>query len=514
MNAKQAQAVESQTVLQDSYDEFPYESYVYSQTHPDRMHTVASLFGLTPPDIGKARILELGCAGGGNLIPLAITYPKAKLLGIDLSGEQIAEAEEARKAMKLKNIEFQQGDIARLGADIGKFDYIICHGVFSWVPENVRDKIFDLCRERLTPDGLALISYNTLPGWSAVKALRDMMLYHTKNFKDPAQQIHEAKSLLNFLHANMSDNNDAYRQIIDRERKILNTTNESYIFHEHLESENHQFYIHQFVEMAAQHKLCYVGDAELSSMYLGNFNEKVQETFGAISDIVRQEQYIDFLTNRRFRTSIITRVENFKKISRNINHARILDFYIAARFHHDPADPGTGGQKKFSLVNNKQSVFTANDDLSAKVFQALADAGCPVKIEDLALELAKKEKLDAEAVKAVFLKNGFTLVLKNFISLHTHSFEYEPQVSNKPKAYAWTHYLASTRKKMSCATNMKNENVTINPFTKTLLSFLDGKNDKDALLKKMMGAVKSGELKVHKEGKLLAEGPELEQIMR
>jgi len=60
-----------------SYDALPYEGFAYAQTHPAHLYSVASLFGLNPPDFKKARVLELGCGGGDNLLPLALTYPKS-----------------------------------------------------------------------------------------------------------------------------------------------------------------------------------------------------------------------------------------------------------------------------------------------------------------------------------------------------------------------------------------------------------------------------------------------------
>jgi 2-polyprenyl-3-methyl-5-hydroxy-6-metoxy-1,4-benzoquinol methylase len=170
-----AKTAAQKTAPATSYDEVPYESYSYVQTHPAHMATIARLFGLNPPDFKKASVLELGCAGGGNLLPLALLYPEASFTGLDLSQEQIAEANEGKKALKLKNIDFKQQDITTfdLKAHAGKFDYIIVHGVFSWVPEPVRGKILELCQSCLSPDGLALISYNTLPGWNAVRSLRE-----------------------------------------------------------------------------------------------------------------------------------------------------------------------------------------------------------------------------------------------------------------------------------------------------------------------------------------------------
>lgn len=501
----------SATALEESYDEFPYETYVYPQTHPERLYTTAKLFGLNPPDIEKARILEIGGAGGGNVIPISILYPKTKTVSFDLSGEQITQANKFKEAMKLKNIDFIQRDITKLEKDLGEFDYIICHGVFSWVPDFVRDEILEVCRRHLSKNGLAVISYNVLPGWSAIKSLREMMLYHASNFKSPKQKIQEARNLLGFIYDNTPPSNEAYRQIIDRERKFLNTTNDSYIFHEHLESENHQYYLHQFVDMAVKHDLTYVGDTELAAMYLGNFSEAARTTLGAIGDIVRQEQYIDFLTNRRFRHSIITHKENTSKLNRNLQSSQIFNFYVQARFRVDPEPQENGGVKYVSLAN-AEAHFNSTDPDTNIVFKALAEKARPVNIEKLAAELKKTQKMDPEATKSVFTKNGFSLLFQNFLSLHAGEVEFTIEISKKPRAFEWARYQAAD-KDAKTVSSIKREIVVTSPLIKTLLPYLDGKHTHAQLVDKLAEHTKKGDIKVHKENVLITDEKEIHAVM-
>ncbi len=513
MSAKKGAAA-APNVVQDSYDEFPYESYVYPQTHPERLYTIGKLFGLNPVDINKARILEIGGAGGGNVIPIALLYPKTNTVSFDLSNEQIAQANKSKKAMGIKNIEFLQRDLTKLEKDLGEFDYIICHGVFSWVPDFVRDEIFEVCRRHLSKDGLAVISYNVLPGWAAVNSLRDMMVYHTQDFKTPQEQIKEARNLLNFMYENTPPSNEVYRQIIDRERKILSTTNDSYVFHEHLESENHQYYLHDFVKMALDHKLTYVGDAEISTMYLGNFNEKVRETLGAIKDIVRQEQYIDFLTNRRFRHSILAREDNAKKINRNLNMDQISQFYVQARFRPD-TKPSEDGSVRFIAFSNAEAHFGSTDETTHKVFTALAEKNRPVKIETLAAELKKTQNIDPEATKTVFARNGLTLLLQNFLSLHEHEVAFENHVSKKPRAFSWARHQAETGdKNLKSVTNLKRETVAVTPLAKTLLPYLDGKHTHEQLIDELTKHVLKDDIKIHKEKVQITDEKEIREIMK
>src|SRR5437868_15404402 len=147
-----------------SYDEVPYPSLPYPYPHPDHPAVVATLLGLSPARPDRCRVLELGCAGGGNLIPMAYTYPESTFLGIDLSVEQIRQGEELREALGLANIELRAMSILDVDDRFGTFDYIICHGVYSWVPEAVQDKILEVCARHLAPEGIGFVSYNTFPG--------------------------------------------------------------------------------------------------------------------------------------------------------------------------------------------------------------------------------------------------------------------------------------------------------------------------------------------------------------
>src|SRR5262245_58637378 len=168
-----------------SYDEIPYSNTAFSYTHPDCLATVAALYGLTPPPVDRCRVLELGCGRGGNLIPMALALPDSRFLGIDLSARQIASGQEMVTALGLANIELRPFSILDVDESFGLFDYIICHGVYSWVPAEVQDKILAICARNLAPNGVAYVSYNTYPGWHQRGTVREMLCYHVQQFREP-----------------------------------------------------------------------------------------------------------------------------------------------------------------------------------------------------------------------------------------------------------------------------------------------------------------------------------------
>ena len=179
-------------VTESSYDAIPYDGRAFAETHPDHLATLAALHGLESPATDGCRVLEIGCGDGGNLAPMAESLPESSFLGIDLGETHIERARQFASDVGLTNVEFRQQDIAELGAEEGTFDYIICHGVYSWVPGGVQKRIFDICFRQMTPNGVAFISFNTLPGWHLKRMIRDVTAYHCADVTDPQKRLEES----------------------------------------------------------------------------------------------------------------------------------------------------------------------------------------------------------------------------------------------------------------------------------------------------------------------------------
>ena len=146
------------------YDRVPYPGYPYAQTDPDRLATLATLFGLEPPALETCRVLELGCGDAANLVSLAVSYPDASFLGVDAAQGAVARARALVAALGLTNVALEAGALERMQPSPGGFDYVIAHGVYSWVAPPVRDRLLALCRSALSAHGVAYVSYDALPG--------------------------------------------------------------------------------------------------------------------------------------------------------------------------------------------------------------------------------------------------------------------------------------------------------------------------------------------------------------
>jgi methyltransferase-like protein/cyclopropane fatty-acyl-phospholipid synthase-like methyltransferase len=497
---------------QNSYDEVPYESYPYVQTHPQHLHTIGKVFGLKSPDFKKARVLELGCASGGNIIPLAFEYPKGEFVGIDLSEIQIEEGKKHIANLGLKNIELHTLSILDLDERFGKFDYIICHGVFSWVPQSVQDKILSVCKELLTPKGVALISYNTLPGWNMVKSMRDMMLYHASFFKEPHEKVGQARALLQFVSESMDERNP-YGMVIKNELELLKDKKDNYLMHDHMEENNYQLYFHEFMQKASDNGLQYLSDTNLSSMFSGNLSPKAVEALQTVDDIVRQEQYMDFITNRRFRSTILCH-QNVK-LNRKLNTTLIEDFYIRSFLR--PAKEvhlNLSVNENVEFVNafNQVQLVTHNAIATAVFVILFEQNSTPIRVSDLINQVKDRLKTDdVEAIKNTILEFGTRLVLAGSINLYSDPGSYIVKVSDKPKASELARYQV---KYFPWVTNKRHEPLNLTDIQKVVLPLLDGKHDLEALTEEVLKLVENGTLNYSKDGQVVKDLNEIRKDIR
>jgi cyclopropane fatty-acyl-phospholipid synthase-like methyltransferase len=115
-------------------------------------------------------------------LPLAEVFPEATIVGLDASARQIEQGHEAIRVLGYKNIELRHANILDIDESLGTFDYIIAHGVYSWVPDDVQRKLLDICSKNLAEQGVAYVSYNTFPGWRLRGMIRDLMSYRARFF--------------------------------------------------------------------------------------------------------------------------------------------------------------------------------------------------------------------------------------------------------------------------------------------------------------------------------------------
>ncbi|HET7097343.1 MAG TPA: class I SAM-dependent methyltransferase [Casimicrobiaceae bacterium] len=345
--------------LRQSYDEFPYVSFPFPQSHPDRLATIGWLFGMEPARVEACRVLEVGCASGGNLIPMAASLPDSQFIGVDFSPVQIERGAADVKALRLQNVELLAMDIMDFSEAQGEFDYIIAHGVYSWVPNAVQERLLEICARQLKPSGIAYVSYNTLPGWRMRSVVRDAMTYHTRGIAEPAKRVAQARAVLEFLAETVKDDTSAYGIALRTEADHLRKQADYYILHDHLEEVNEPLYFHQFIERAARHGLGYLGEANFVTMLGGGFSQRVNETLARVApEILKREQFIDFLRARTFRETLL--VHRGVQLNRKISPDRVMALRIASRAKPVRAQPDLHSHTVEEFESPDGKVSTAN----------------------------------------------------------------------------------------------------------------------------------------------------------
>jgi len=299
--------------VRDSYEQVPYPALSHPEAQPDVLATLAYLHGMDPPPLATCRVLELGCAAGTNLMPAALRLPGARFLGIDLSPGQIETGRRRVAELGLSNVELRvvsfRNLLDEIGRELGSFDYIIAHGLYSWVAEPLQDEILRICGERLSPQGVAYLSYNTLPGWHADLKLRGMLQYHNRGLTDPRAITDRSLDLIGFLAeaaAGLGEDDHALALRTAQLRMESFRNRPSYLLHDYLEDSNFPVYFHQLAASAERHGLQYLSDAEPAANLIDDLPPAVADGLRELAgDRIALEQYIDFLRDRRFRRTLL-----------------------------------------------------------------------------------------------------------------------------------------------------------------------------------------------------------------
>lgn len=463
-----------------SYDEFPYASYPYANSHPRNLAALAQLFAMAPADVNRCRVLEIGSAAGGNLIPMAVDFPESEFLGIDASSRQIDDGKRVIRDLSLANITLRRQDILDFDASEGEFDFIICHGVYSWVPPDVQAKILAVCRQHLSEHGVAYISYNTYPGWYLRRGVREMMNFHAAGFDDTQTKINQARALVDFLAGAVQPNQDAYEKLLHEELSILRASEDSYIFHEHLENYNEPLFFHEFVSRAEKSDLRFVCEAQFGSMIANECSDETRRTLAEIApDIIQMEQYLDFLRNRKFRQTLLCHRE--VKLSRAIEPDRLKHLHVNSplilqgRDDDSELSPNEIGAGLVFEHASGQTLTVANA-IQAHAFKHLADIWpCDIPIDELAhrvcnaIEPESRPSLDM--CRQELYETLLELYSSSIVALFSARSACIPRPSEIPQTSSLIRYQADSGHRV---TNLRHESVQLDDFEREIVKRLDG----------------------------------------
>ncbi|MEK7990637.1 MAG: class I SAM-dependent methyltransferase [Thiotrichaceae bacterium] len=502
-----------------SYDELPYHSVLGYDFQPNVLASLSALHGLNPPAMKKARILELGCGDGTNIIAIAQSLPETECWGLDISEKQLAVAQQTVDEIGLTNVTLKQADLMNIDDSLGQFDYISVHGLFSWVSEEVQNKILSICKNNLAFNGLACISYNTLPGWNMLKTTLDMMRYHQQHIDNSSveHRIAEARGLLQ-IAADIGQEQQSFYGVFLQERlQTLGQQSDDYLFHEYLEGINQPLYFHEFVTKSEQHELTYVTDVDFRSSL--NIKTKHQHVFNQLAkkDRVTREQYHDFLFNRSYRSSILCHAK--QEVKADIDWEELAKLQIAANLA-----PETNISSL--VVEPKPAHFRTQLGEQVEVKHTLTQAAVnylgqhypqSMLFEDLFkkvlenMQLKNTTKANLSVYRQVLAEELLQLYVHNVIELIAYTPAFVTTISEHPVSSPLARWQLKNKKPMA---NLQCKTGEIDNLTAHILLHLDGEHSTDDLVKMLYEQVKQGQLQVQIDESKLQQNQSKEQAIQ
>ena len=391
--AKDNQQIATDDMQQTIYKELGYKSYPFPYTTPAYLEAYGTLVGLKPPMAKTARVLELGATYGGNIISQAVHNPEATFVGIELSQDQVEKGNKIISDAKLDNVSLLQGDILNFDESLGNFDYIIAHGFYSWISDEMKDKLLDIISNHLADNGIAYVSYNTYPGWHTMEEVRQLMLFANRGHNELThkEKVLRGKTVGSLVGAQILN----YDNLKERNSKFLGALrsvmqkDDYYVGHDHLEPHNDPCYFYQFNDHLKAHNLTYVCDADLTLSMVRTYDDSIADKLEKLAPNSQadQEQYLDFMLDTTFRKSIICKESAAKDISYDVANPDKVNTVPVRSIVNSFV---------FQILFDEEALEMFENELMRDTFQALIkDGGTFNMIEALAILKAAHDAANA-----------------------------------------------------------------------------------------------------------------------
>ena len=480
-----------------SYDEVSYPSFPIYYTHPDRLATVASLFGIKPAPADKCRVLELGCFDGVNLAAMAVGLPQSEFVGVDLAGTAIARGQALLKDIGLTNVTLRHADLMEMAPNYGEFDYIIVHGLFTWVPQQVCDQILAICKNSLAPQGVAYLSYNTLPGCHSRLMLREMVSFHNRDFQDPQKKMNQALTFMKLVSGSMLKGADLHMQLVRGEFERWSMRAPEAFYHDELAEVFNPLYFHQFMEQARQHDLQFLAEADYFDMIPHGFAPNAVEVLDRIKgDIVLREQYMDFMRGRYFRKTLLCHPD--VQLNRNIQFDCVRSYCISTMINPTTQPPTTDPDGKETFESEQGGKILTADPLARAMFWRLLERiperlpfpRLVEEVERLARERYGFTPQPDQDVPADIAEFVWSTYCAGLMDLHRVQLPFVVHVSDKPCASPLARWQA--RRSDVVATIHHRTLKLGNAIHRGIIALCDGSRDRAALRADLLQVFASG----------------------
>ncbi len=482
------------------YDALPYTAWVQPYTCPARIAAVASLHGLVPYDTATARVLEIGCADGTNLIAMATARPGLRCVGVDPSAVQIEHGKRVVDGIGASNVDLRVASVDDIDASYGEFDLIICHGVWSWVSPELRKAILRVCAERLTPTGLAYVSYNTLPGWYGRLPFRDMMIAAAGE-GTPLTRVQRARAMVDAVAEHAPEHTGDWRARVQKMKERFAGYPDEYLFHEYLAEHNEPVYFRDFVKQSDEAGLSWLGEAELHLDMVG------EPYPGSPGDRLGDEQHADFFRNMGFRKSLLVKKGVPTRRTR-ADGVEALSFM--GRFTSESEIDLTQGVGAVYAGRNEQPLMTDQALLKAAV-AVLNDAfPCSVSFADLVGFARERTGEEPNPNDAARLGDElYRCFAAGVLDAWVGPDAFAAEVGNRPVASAFARWHAANS---PWVPTLRHDGTRLSDVARYLLPLLDGEHDGAAMVRAIARACSDGKLAIEGTEGLTTEDPHLEEL--
>lgn len=294
-----------------------YISKYISNLAPTILHAHVAFAGGESHVASNFTYIELGCGSGFTLCHLAKAYPEAKFIGIDILSTHILQAKALADQMHLKNLVLYEADFLSLDLSLLPLaDYIVCHGILSWVSESVRCAIRQIVDIKLKPAGILYVSYNAYPGAHLFEPIKRIFKQAGLPHQPSLERVHLAKKKIQDLlrcRAELFEKNAQLKSYAN----FLLAQDERYLAHEFL-GENQPFYFQEMQTFWLEANLYYVNcmdsEREIKKRQLSDEQLALMSTH---ADPSQQIEIIDYLLDVHFRRDIY---QKRKGVSRDTSH--------------------------------------------------------------------------------------------------------------------------------------------------------------------------------------------------
>ena len=286
------------------FAETGYTYGFYAETAPARLAWIAVLKGYQPA-LGNFRYLDLGCGQGLSLIHMAALHPDSEFVGVDFMPEHVAHGRQLASAAGLSNVRFIEADFVELAKDsekLGEFDYVVSHGITSWIAPEVRDGLFSFASRALKPGGLMYNSYNTYPGWLAVAPFQHLV--------SQLQTRYGGRQALEIAQQNMAKQKEAGSALFSLLPSLqgrlegMADQDPAYLVQEYNNQHWQPVYSSQMLQIARKYKLEFVASATLPEVFEGCLPPPLAELINSETDAILRETIRDLVTAQSFRRDI------------------------------------------------------------------------------------------------------------------------------------------------------------------------------------------------------------------